>query len=373
MGLLLLERLSDARANNHEVLALGAGLGGEPGRRLQRSDGAQRPLPGTRDAPGAREGRPRARATSTRSRRTGPAPPWAIRSRRRRCWRPTGRTRPTEPLRLGTVKSNIGHTQAAAGVAGVIKMVMAMRHGLLPKTLHAEEPSPQVDWSEGEVALLDAPGELARGRSSSPRGRLLVWDERHQRARDPGGGPAQSEPEDDANATATAELAVLPFLVSAKSPEALAAQAERLHAHVLAHAEIEPRDVAATLALHRAHLSERAAILAADREELFAGLQALADGDLATNLIRGSAAPGGEPGCPRPRRPRACARIPRRPGSCCAPWPSAHVRGVAVDWRPLFTDESGGTRRFPPTPSNDAATGSHPRLKQDADRAFGQT
>ncbi|WP_174531208.1 type I polyketide synthase, partial [Micromonospora maritima] len=135
-----------------------------------------------------------------------------------------GRDRPAgRPLRLGSLKSNLGHTQAAAGVAGVIKMVLALRHGLLPATLHADEPTPHVDWSTGEVALLTeaqpwpaAPDRVRRAAVSSfgmsgTNAHLVVEE----------APPAEPDPAP----AATVDRPVVPVLLSAAHPAALAAQA----------------------------------------------------------------------------------------------------------------------------------------------------
>ncbi|MYX97648.1 polyketide synthase, partial [Streptomyces sp. SID486] len=162
-----------------------------------------------------------------------------------------------EPLWLGSVKSNIGHTQAAAGVAGVIKMVMAMRHGRLPRTLHAEHPTSQVDWTAGAVELLSeardwpAGGEPRRAAVSSfgisgTNAHVIV----------------EAAPEPEARPAEPSWAGPLPLVLSGSSAQGLAAQARNLLAHLATGAEPVP-DIAHTLAAGRARLAERAVVTGA--------------------------------------------------------------------------------------------------------------
>ncbi|HWH94448.1 MAG TPA: SDR family NAD(P)-dependent oxidoreductase [Baekduia sp.] len=190
------------------------------------------------------------------------------------------------PLWLGSLKSNIGHTQTAAGVGGVIKMVMAMRHELLPPTLHAEQPSPHIDWSEGAVRLLTESRPWPRGERprragvssfgiSGTNAHLLV-----EEAPQPEPAPAQ-EPE--------ARPGVLPFLLSGSSAAALEAQAGRLRAFVESAADLDPVAVADALARDRAHLLHRAVVVARGLGDLVQKLRALERGEDADGVVRGVA------------------------------------------------------------------------------------
>ncbi|MFI1913807.1 type I polyketide synthase [Nocardia sp. NPDC020380] len=199
------------------------------------------------------------------------------------------------PLWLGSIKSNIGHTQAAAGVAGVIKMVMAMRHGLLPATLHAAAPTPHVDWSSGTVALLTE--SRAWPESNRPRRAGIS-------SFGISGTNAHVVLETDATA---AELAtagsdtpepavvngreVVPWVLSGKGRNALRAQAARLAAAVES-GELHPVDVAFSLATTRAAVEDRAVVLGTSRAELLTGLRALADGTPSARVVEGTATEG---------------------------------------------------------------------------------
>ncbi|GHH30385.1 polyketide synthase [Streptomyces rubradiris] len=200
-----------------------------------------------------------------------------------------GRRGTAQPLWLGSVKSNIGHTQAAAGVAGVIKMVLALRHQTLPATLHADMPSTEVDWSGDTVRLLtvarpwparpDRPrraGVSAFGASGTNAHVILEEPPRRGTA----SGPAES-----------GGGGILPFTVSAGDPGRLAAAATRL-ADTVENRRPPLPDLAAALAFGRTKHRERATVLAADHAELARRLRSLAAGETEPDVITGRAGPG---------------------------------------------------------------------------------
>ncbi|WP_143660635.1 ketoacyl-synthetase C-terminal extension domain-containing protein, partial [Streptomyces sp. JHA26] len=199
-----------------------------------------------------------------------------------------GQDRPEDrPLWLGSIKSNIGHTQAAAGVAGVMKMVLAMRHGVLPRTLHVDEPSPQVEWSAGAVELLTESVEWPE-RVEPRRAGVSSFGISGTNAHVILEQAPAAEEEPVADAEPPVVPVVVPWVVSAKSEPALRAQAERLAAYVREQADVSPVDVGWSLATSRSVFEHRAVVLSGDR----AGLSALASGEPVAGVVRGVVVPG---------------------------------------------------------------------------------
>ncbi|MFF3787632.1 type I polyketide synthase, partial [Streptomyces sp. NPDC001933] len=182
------------------------------------------------------------------------------------------------PLWLGSLKSNIGHTQAAAGVAGIIKMVMAMRHGVMPRTLHADRPTSQVDWEAGAVELLtDArewPGTGERPRRAAVSSFGVSGTNAHVILEQAQEEPVET-PAVESVVPVKPAMPVVPWVLSAKSGEALAAQAERLLARV---GQASSLDIGYSLALTRARFEHRAVVVGGTHEDFVRGLEAIADG-----------------------------------------------------------------------------------------------
>jgi acyl transferase domain-containing protein/acyl carrier protein len=205
--------------------------------------------------------------------------------------RPRGR-----PLRLGSLKSNIGHTQGAAGVAGVIKMVMAMRHGVLPRTLHVDEPSRHVDWSAGSLSLLleQAPWEREDGgpRRAGVSSFGISGTNAHVILEEAPGvqavevGAAASGGRDGVLGAIPCEA--VPWVLSARGEEALLAQARRLSEFVGADPELDVADVGFSLA-GRSRFAHRALVIGDEREGLLEGLQGLGAGGSARRAVKGVA------------------------------------------------------------------------------------
>ncbi|CQD13555.1 erythronolide synthase, modules 3 and 4 [Mycobacterium lentiflavum] len=195
-----------------------------------------------------------------------------------------GQDRPADrPLWLGSIKSNIGHTSAAAGVAGVIKMIEAIQHGVLPQSLHVDVPSPHVDWSSGAVSLLTESrawpsGDGPRRAGVSSFG--ISGTNAHVIIEQPPAADAEDVvAEPDPRETA--------WVLSARSEQALANQAKRLLARVSGDAKLSPVDVAWSLVTTRAVFDHRAVVVGADRDQLIAGLGELAAGELSAGVTAG--------------------------------------------------------------------------------------
>ncbi|MFI0798677.1 Acyl transferase domain-containing protein [Amycolatopsis lurida] len=279
-GIVVLEKLSDARRNGHRVLAVlrgsavnqdGAsnGLTAPSGRAQQRviTDALADAKLSTQDIDVVE-------AHGTGTKLGDPIEAQALQAT-------YGKGR-AEPVLVGSAKANVGHTQAAAGIAGVLKMLMAMRHGLVPPLPHLDRPTPHVDWDGGGIGLTTETvpwPETGRPRRAAVSSFGMSGTNAHL-VLEQGEPPAEVEP--------GTPPPLLPWAVSAATAAGVAAQAKKLLDEL---GDADPADVAYSLATTRTHHRHRAVVLGADREELVSGLSALASGEPSPFVVEGTAIP----------------------------------------------------------------------------------
>ncbi|MGK5533732.1 type I polyketide synthase, partial [Streptomyces sp. URMC 129] len=342
VGMLLVERLADARRNGHPVLAVIRGSavnqdGASNGLTAPNGPAQQRVI--RQALANARLGTADIDAVEAHGTGTALGDPIEAQA----LLATYGQDRPTErPLWLGSLKSNLGHTQAAAGVGGVIKMVQAMRKGLLPRTLHVNEPTPHVDWSAGAVRLLTEPvpwpeQETGRPRRAAVSAFGVSGTNAHLVLEQPQEEHATAGPDEDDRRP----LPVVPWLLSARDDDALAAQAARLRDHLAAHPHLDPADVGFSLATSRAAFAHRAVLFgpaARDSEACGTGTAAAALSRLADDAsASGISLPSGGATLVRGNAEHAAARQVAFvfPGQG-SQWPGMALR--LMDESPAFRD-----------------------------------